>query len=419
MFFDLFMKHLMKLGTLYVRLPDGAVRTYGSGQGPVAGFSIAPQAVLRRLGLNPALALGEGYMEGDILPENCSLHELLDLLTLNLMQGGAHPAEKAMEWARWTKRRLDQFNPAPRARRNVAHHYDLNARLYALFLDRDRQYSCAYFQTGNESLEEAQIAKKRHIAAKLRLDRPGLEVLDIGCGWGGMALTLAREWGAQVTGITLSTEQLAVARARAEAAGLSRQVRFALMDYREWRQPMDRIVSVGMFEHVGLQHYSGFFRLIRQALKPQGVALIHAIGRADGPGSTNPWFARYIFPGGYSPALSEVLPAAEKAGLFVTDIEILRLHYAKTIAHWRARFAGNRDAIASLYDERFCRMFEFYLSGAELAFRRMGHMNWQMQLTREQDALPLTRDYMWQAERQSVIRALGSGGIRSQSPPSP
>ena len=197
---------------------------------------------------------------------------LLDLLMLNLMNGGTHPAEKALEWARWAKRRLDQLNPAPRARRNVAHHYDLNGRLYALFLDRDRQYSCAYFQTGNESLEEAQMAKKRHIAAKLKLDRPGLEVLDIGCGWGGMALTLAREWGAQVTGITLSTEQLAVARARAEEAGLSRQVRFALMDYRDWRQPVDRIVSVGMFEHVGLQHYPGFFRLIRRALKPQGVA---------------------------------------------------------------------------------------------------------------------------------------------------
>jgi cyclopropane-fatty-acyl-phospholipid synthase len=196
-------------------------------------------------------------------------------------------------------------------------------------------------------------------------------------------------------------------------------VRFALMDYRDWRQPVDRIVSVGMFEHVGLHHYADFFRMIRRVLKPQGVALVHAIGRADGPGSTNPWLAKYIFPGGYSPALSEVLPAVEKAGLFVTDIEILRLHYAKTIAHWRARFAGNRDAIASLYDERFCRMFEFYLSGAELAFRRMGHMNWQLQLTREQNALPLTRDYIWQAERQSVIRALGVGGIHSQSPPSP
>jgi cyclopropane-fatty-acyl-phospholipid synthase len=417
--FDLFMKRLMKHGMLHVRLPDGEMRSYGTGQGPVAGFSIGSRAALRRLGMNPALALGEGYMEGDIQPEDCTLHEVMDLLTLNLMEGGAHPAEQAWEWARWAKRRLDQFNSAPRARRNVAHHYDLNARLYALFLDRDRQYSCAYFQTGNESLEEAQIAKKRHIAAKLKLDRPGLEVLDIGCGWGGMALTLAREWGAQVTGITLSSEQLAVARARAEVAGLSRQVRFALMDYRDWRQPVDRIVSVGMFEHVGLQHYPGFFRMIRRALKPQGVALIHAIGRADGPGSTNPWLAKYIFPGGYSPALSEVLPAAEKAGLFVTDVEILRQHYAKTIAHWRARFAGNRDAIASLYDERFCRMFEFYLSGAELAFRRMGHMNWQLQLTRDQNALPLTRDYMWQAERQAVIRALGKGGIHSQSPPSP
>jgi len=181
-FFDLFMKRLMKHGTLHVRLPQGEVRSYGSGQAPVAGFSVTSHATLRRLGRNPALALGEAYMEGDIQPEDCTLHELLDLLTLNLMNGGTHPAEKALEWARWAKRRVDQFNPAPRARRNVAHHYDLNGRLYALFLDRDRQYSCAYFQTGNESLEEAQVAKKRHIAAKLKLDRPGLEVLDIGCG---------------------------------------------------------------------------------------------------------------------------------------------------------------------------------------------------------------------------------------------
>ncbi|MEN9500571.1 MAG: hypothetical protein RIS83_2391 [Pseudomonadota bacterium] len=418
--FDLAMKRLIQHGTLVVRLPHGARRCFRGGKGPVAGFAVGSHATLRRLALNPGLAFGEAYMEGDLWPEDCTLHDVLDLLSRNLMEGGTHPGEWAMTWARWAKRRLDQFNPAPRARRNVAHHYDLNGRLYALFLDRDRQYSCAYFQTGEESLEEAQAAKKRHIAAKLKLDRPGLEVLDIGCGWGGMAITLAQEWGARVTGITLSTEQLAVARARAAEAGLSERVRFALMDYRDWHQPVDRIVSVGMFEHVGLHHYPAFFRLIRQALKPQGVALIHAIGRADGPGATNPWLAKYIFPVGYSPALSEVLPAAEKAGLFVTDIEILRLHYAKTLAHWRARFAGNRDAIASLYDERFCRMFEFYLSGAELAFRRMGHMNWQLQLTRRQEALPLTRDYMWQTERQAVMRGLAAGGdIRSSSPPSP
>jgi cyclopropane-fatty-acyl-phospholipid synthase len=353
-----------------------------------------------RLCTNPSMAFGEGYMDGGIVPLNCTLYDLTDVLALNLMEGGGHPAENLMIWVRWVRRRLDQLNLTGRSRRNVAHHYDLNGRLYALFLDRDRQYSCAFFPTGQETLEEAQLLKKRHIAAKLKLDRPDMEVLDIGCGWGGMALHLAREHGARVTGITLSTEQLGVARARAEEAGLSDRVSFELMDYRDWKRPMDRIVSVGMFEHVGIDHYRTFFNVVRDSLKEDGVALIHSIGRSDGPGGTNSWIAKYIFPGGYSPALSEVLPVIEKSGLWTTDIEVLRLHYAHTLAHWRRRFAANRDAIQSLYDERFCRMFEFYLVGSELAFRRMGHMNWQIQLTRKVDTLPLSRDYMMEGERQ-------------------
>jgi cyclopropane-fatty-acyl-phospholipid synthase len=394
------LSRLIRRGTLTVRMPDGRTHTLrGELPGPSAGLAITTPRAARRLLFNPSLAFGEGYMDGEIAPLDCTLFELLDVLTLNAMEGGGHPAETLRHAWRVLTRRLGQLNPAPRARRNVAHHYDLNGRLYALFLDRDRQYSCAYFPTGQETLEDAQAAKKRHIAAKLRLDRPGLEILDIGSGWGGMALTLARDFGARVTGITLSTEQLDAARARAAEAGLSDRVRFELMDYRAWNRPVDRIVSVGMFEHVGLAHFRRFFRVVRNALREDGVALIHAIGRSDGPGVTNPWLAKYIFPGGYSPALSEVLPAVERSGLFVTDIEILRLHYAETIRHWRSRFAGNRDAIASLYDERFCRMFEFYLAGCELAFRRMGHMNWQMQLARRVDALPLTRDYMVDAER--------------------
>ncbi|WBV43683.1 cyclopropane-fatty-acyl-phospholipid synthase family protein [Pseudoroseomonas cervicalis] len=401
MLFDRVLSRMIRRGTLTVRYPDGQCRVYRGAEGPAAGLDIRSRRAEWRLVTNPGLAFGEGYMSGELMPLDCSLYEVMDLLVLNLMDTG-HPGEAVMEKLRWLRRHLDQLNPAPRARRNVAHHYDLNGRLYALFLDRDRQYSCAYFPTGQESLEEAQEAKKRHIAAKLRLDRPDLEVLDIGCGWGGMALHLAREHGARVTGITLSTEQLEVARARAEAAGLSDRVRFELMDYRDWARPVDRIVSVGMFEHVGIDHYRRFFRTLRGALREDGVALVHAIGRSDGPGSTNPWIAKYIFPGGYSPALSEVLPAVEKSGLWVTDIEILRLHYAQTIAHWRRRFAANRDAIQSLYDERFCRMFEFYLIGSELAFRRMGHMNWQLQLTRQVDTLPLTRDYMAEAEARGL-----------------
>jgi cyclopropane-fatty-acyl-phospholipid synthase len=275
--------------------------------------------------------------------------------------------------------------------------------LYSLFLDRDRQYSCAYFPRGDETLEEAQTAKKRHIAAKLMLDRPGLTVLDIGSGWGGMALSLARDYGARVTGITLSEEQLREARARAAAEGLQDRVNFELLDYRAMTQKFDRIVSVGMFEHVGVPNYPAYFATIKNCLKPEGVALLHSIGRFEGAAATNPWIAKYIFPGGYSPALSEVLGPLEKSGLLMTDIEILRLHYAKTIAHWRRRFAANRDAIAALYDERFCRMFEFYLAGSELAFRLNGHMNFQIQLAHSVASVPLTRDYMGEAERHLVF----------------
>jgi cyclopropane-fatty-acyl-phospholipid synthase len=397
---DSILSRLIQQGTLTVRLPDGTTRIFrGQTDGPAAGMALRTNNIIRRLNWNPGLAFGEGYMDGEIVPLDCSIYDLLDVMILNLEQGGGHPVARLQDFGRWAWRRVDGFNPASRSRRNVAHHYDLNGRLYSLFLDRDRQYSCAYFPTGEESLEEAQALKKRHIAAKLRLDRAGLEVLDIGCGWGGMALTLAKNWGARVTGITLSEEQLREARARAESAGLSDRVRFELMDYRDWNQPVDRIVSVGMFEHVGVDHYTTFFRQMKKVLRPDGVALIHAIGKSGRPSGTNAWLAKYIFPGGYSPSLSEVMPAVEKSGLWTTDIEILRLHYARTIAHWRLRFAANRDAIQSLYDERFCRMFEFYLAACELAFRRMGHMNWQLQLSPSIDAVPLTRDYMLEAER--------------------
>jgi cyclopropane-fatty-acyl-phospholipid synthase len=394
---------LVVQGRLTVHHPDGTARRHGGAPGPEAAFRLRDAAATRRLVLNPALAFGELYMDGAIEPVGCTIGDVVELLVINQWQGGQHPVEHVLAAFRQLRRRLDQLNPAPRAKANVAHHYDLNGRLYSLFLDRDRQYSCAYFPTGAETLEEAQALKKRHIAAKLKLDRPRgaepLEVLDIGCGWGGMALHLAQDWGCRVTGITLSEEQLAEARRRAAAAGLADRVRFELMDYRDWDRPVDRIVSIGMFEHVGIVNYATFFRALRDALKPDGVALVHAIGRASGPGSTNPWLAKYIFPGGYSPALSEVVPAVEKAGLWITDLEVLRMHYALTIAEWRRRFAANRDAIASLYDERFCRMFEFYLAGCEATFRHGDHMNWQVQLTRERMALPLARDWMQQAEQ--------------------
>ncbi len=386
-------------GHFRVVWPDGSESHYGDRRGRQAAVQIRTLAALRRLVINPGLAIGEAYMDQGLIPLDCSIHDVLAFLMENI-RGRRIPV---LEWNNWLERLLRPFlqaNGAARSRRNVAHHYDLNGRLYSLFLDRDRQYSCAYFPRGDEGLEEAQAAKKRHIAAKLLLDRPDLTVLDIGCGWGGMALTLAKDFGAQVTGITLSQEQLQEARARAAAAGLAGRVNFELMDYRQMDRPFDRIVSVGMFEHVGVPNFPSFFETIRRCLKPDGVALLHSIGRFEGPGSTNSWIRKYIFPGGYSPALSEVIGPLEAAGLLTTDIEILRLHYAKTLAHWRRRFAANRDAIAALYDERFCRMFEFYMSGSELSFRLSDHMNFQIQMVRNQEAAPLTRDYMFEQERR-------------------
>jgi cyclopropane-fatty-acyl-phospholipid synthase len=402
---DAVLRRFIHIGRLTVRWPDGNLTAYAGGDGPQASINLRSSAVARRLAINPSLALGECYMDGTLVPEGCAIYDVLDVLMTNAAENPAgHPLMMVRDALRKVRRRIDQYNPAPRAQRNVAHHYDLNGRLYSLFLDRDRQYSCAYFPRGDETLEEAQAAKKRHIAAKLVLDRPGLEVLDIGSGWGGLTLTLARDYGARVLGVTLSQEQLAEARARAEAEGLQDRVRFELLDYRAVNRQFDRIVSVGMFEHVGVGHYREFFDTVRDCLRPDGVALLHAIGRSDGPGTTNAWMHKYIFPGGYCPALSEVLPAVETSRLIATDIEILRLHYAETLRHWRRRFAANRDAIAALYDERFCRMFEFYLCGAELAFRRQHQMVFQIQLARRQEAAPLTRTYIEADERRHTPR---------------
>ncbi len=389
-------------GELTVTWPDGTKDRYGNGQGYKAAVRLLTTAAVRGIIINPGLGIGEGYMNGVLVPVDCTIFDLLQLMMSNI-RDQTIPIVAFNARIERLLRPILQANKPKDARHNVAHHYDLNGRLYALFLDRDRQYSCAYFPRGDETLEEAQAAKKRHIAAKLLLDRPDLTVLDIGCGWGGMALTLAKDFGARVTGITLSEEQLTEARARAEAAGLSDRVTFELMDYRDMDRSFDRIVSVGMFEHVGVPNYPAFFSTIKRCLAPDGVALVHSIGRFDGPGATNTWIAKYIFPGGYSPALSEVMGPLEASGLMSADIEILRLHYAKTISHWRRRFAANRDAIAAMYDERFCRMFEFYLAGSELSFRASDHMNFQLQMIQQRGALPLTRDYMFEQERQTQL----------------
>ena len=353
-----------------------------------------------RVALRPRLALGEAYMDGTLTVEDGGdIYDLLDLLGRNI---AALEATPMVRWSytlqRWL-RVIEQYNPIGKAQRNVAHHYDLNDQLYDFFLDRDRQYSCAYFKTGAEPLEQAQLDKKRHIAAKLLL-KPGQRVLDIGSGWGGMALFLSEQFGVDVTGVTLSKEQHAVSSRRALEGGVADSVRFKLLDYRQEPGKYDRIVSVGMFEHVGVAHYIEFFTKVKELLADDGVMLLHAIGRMEPPGATNTWLRKYIFPGGYTPAMSEVLSAIEKVGLWVTDIEVLRLHYAETLRHWRKRFLANREQIKQMagYDDRFCRMWDFYLAGCEVAFRYMNQMVFQIQIARRQDAVPLTRDYMIDAE---------------------
>jgi cyclopropane-fatty-acyl-phospholipid synthase len=393
---------------------DAAGRSHrlaGVRPGPAVTLRVHDQWTGVRIALRPRLALGEAYMDGRMTVENGSLYDLLDLLGRNI---AALEATPSVRWSyaiqRWL-RVLEQYNPIGRAQRNVAHHYDLKDQLYDFFLDRDRQYSCAYFKTGDEPLETAQIDKKRHIAAKMLL-KPGQKVLDIGSGWGGMGLYLAGEYGVDVTGVTLSREQHAVSSRRALEGGLADRVRFKLLDYRQEPGRYDRIVSVGMFEHVGSAHYVEYFRKVKNLLADDGIMLLHSIGRMEPPGGTNTWLRKYIFPGGYTPAMSEVLQAIEKVGLWVTDIEVLRLHYAETLRHWRQRFLANRDQIKQMagYDDRFCRMWEFYLAGCEVAFRYMNQMVFQMQITRRQDAAPLTRDYMVDGERPagSVERSIAA-----------
>ncbi len=395
------LRQLVKRGSLTVVWPDGRVCRFGDGSSPQASVKLHGQWTPLAIGLRPDPVFGEAYMDGRLTVDNCTIADVLEVLLFNLGAGEMSWTLRLTQFMRRCFRSIEQFNPAARARKNVAHHYDLSGALFDLFLDADRQYSCAYFSQPKMSLEAAQIAKKRHIAAKLKFDRPGLKVLDIGSGWGGLGLDLARDSKAEVLGVTLSTEQLAVANARAQSLGVAERCRFELADYRTIKGPFDRIVSVGMFEHVGVKFYDAFFNKLRDLLAPDGVILLHTIGRTDGPGATNAWTAKYIFPGGYTPAISEVTASIERSGMLITDVEVLRLHYAETLKEWRSRFRKNWAKAAALYDERFCRMWEFYLASAEMSFRYDRLVVFQLQLAKRLDALPITRDYMLESERSS------------------
>ena len=389
-------ERIITTGQLILIDRSGRERRFGRGGTPRIVMRLnTPEPILRPL-FDPALWFGEAYMNGEVTLIEGSLYGFLDLCTRAPGAVHDHPLITLKNWLGWPLRYLQQFNPPGRSHRNVQHHYDLSGALYELFLNEERDYSCAFFATGAETLEQAQCEKKRRIAAKLRLS-PGQRVLDIGSGWGGLAFALARDHGVEVTGLTLSREQIDFTRRRALEQGLDGATRFLLQDYRAESGIYDRVVSVGMFEHVGVAHYDTYFRQLRTLLAPDGVALLHAIGRMEPPGGTSAWLRKYIFPGGYSPALSEVLAAIERSGLWVTDIEILRLHYADTLRAWAARFQAHRAQARELYDERFCRMWEFYLAVCEVVFRNGNLMVFQIQLTRHKDAVPRSRDYMGQA----------------------
>lgn len=403
------LRAFVRRGALTVIDADGGRHVFTRGEpGPSVTMRLHDRTLYRKIFLNPELHAGEAYMDGRLTFEDGTLRDFLVLFSVNRRGIATHPVQRVLRRVSRALRRLQQSNSKGEAQRNVAHHYDLGNDFYKLFLDEGMQYSCAYFLSEDDTLEQAQHNKLRLIAAKLQL-KPGLRILDIGSGWGDMALYLASMADVDVTGVTLSGEQHALSNAKAAAAGLAHRVRFELRDYRDVTGPFDRIVSVGMFEHVGVQHYPEFFAKVNALLADDGVMLLHSIGHMSPPGTASPWLRKYIFPGAYSPALSEVFTVLEQAGLWATDVEVLRLHYAHTLNHWWRRFEANRATVAKMYDERFCRMWEFYLLSAEMMFRTGSQMVFHMQIARQRDAVPIVRDYITDTQRSLRARETQPG----------
>ena len=395
------MKRFVQAGKLIIIDVDGKSHEFGqdsfkAGE-PSVTIKLHDKKLYRDLFLNPELRAGEAYMDGTLTVEEGTIRDFLTLFAINSSNLRGHPLQKSIRKFYKRAKRFHQVNSKISSKANMAHHYDLSNDFYQMFLTDDMTYTCAYYERPDMSLADAQTAKKRHIAAKMNI-KPGDKILDIGCGWGGMAIYLAQNFDVHVIGVTLSKQQYVLAVERVKGLGLEDKIDIRYQDYRDVEERFERIVSVGMFEAVGVPHFKEFFDKVSDLLTDDGVMLLHSIGRRGGPGSTARWIRKYIFPGGYSPALSETIAVVEQSGLWITDIEVLRLHYAETCLEWDRRFQANRDKIASMMDERFCRMWEFYLIISELSFRYGKNMNFQMQLAKSRDALPITRDYMAKAE---------------------
>jgi cyclopropane-fatty-acyl-phospholipid synthase len=397
---DKMLRKLIVKGELIVTDHDGKVYRYGKpgdGREPMR-VRLTDKGAAWHIAKDPRTGAGEAYMDGRLVVETGNIRDLILYIRENApieRQGALKPKGPVRKAVNRVAGRLDQINWKSRSRHNAEHTYNLTRRLYELFLDEDRQYTMAYYRDTSDSLEKAQLDKKAHLAAKLYL-KPGMKVLDIGCGWGGMALYLNRMYGVEVLGVALAPDQIQFCNERAAEAGVADKVKFELKDYRDVQGQFDRIISVGLIEHLGTPHYPGFFAHTRNLLKDDGVMVSHCCGRMGEPGVTDKWTRKYIFPGGYIPALSELVTEAEKNRLIVTDVEAMRFHYAYTLAEWYRRTVLHKEEIVSLYDERFFRMWEFYLAGAEAAFRWGGMVNWQVQYTKRRDAIPMTRDYMYE-----------------------